>query len=226
MEYNLADLFESIADTVPDREALVYVDHPGTGQEQRLTYEQLERAANRLAHHLADSGMAAGDHVGLHLYNGIEYVQTLLACLKLRAVPVNVNYRYVEDELAYLYRDADLTALVFDGEFTARVAAALPRTEKLRHLLRVGPAPEGVPEPGSTPVPFKEAVAACSPARDFAPRSGGRPVHHLHRWHHGAAEGSDVAGRGPVLLRPGRRRPHGRARAPARGTGRAGGGRR
>ncbi|WP_326692169.1 MULTISPECIES: acyl-CoA synthetase [unclassified Streptomyces] len=172
MEYNLADLFESIADTVPDREALVYVDHPGTGQERRLTYAQLDRAANRLAHHLADSGVAPGEHVGLHLYNGIEYVQTLLACLKIRAVPVNVNYRYVEDELVYLYRDADLAALVFDGEFTDRVAAALPRAEKLRHLLRVGPAPEGAPEPGITPVPFAEAAAAGSPQRDFGPRSG------------------------------------------------------
>ncbi|NSC20492.1 acyl-CoA synthetase [Streptomyces albus subsp. chlorinus] len=174
MEYNLADLFESIADTVPRREALVYLDHPGTGAERRLSYAELDQAANRLAHHLADHGIAPGDHVGVHLYNGVEYVQTLLACLKIRAVPVNVNYRYIEDELAYLYRDADLAALVFDGEFTARVAAVLPRATGLRHLVRVGPAPEGAPEPvaaGRRPVAFAEAEAAGSAARDFAPRS-------------------------------------------------------
>ncbi|MDJ1137138.1 acyl-CoA synthetase [Streptomyces iconiensis] len=171
MEYNLADLFESIADTVPDREALVHVDHPGTGEERRLTYGELDRAANRLAHHFADSGITPGEHVGLHLYNGVEYVQTLLACLKIRAVPVNVNYRYVADELVYLYKDADLAALVFDGEFTERVASALPHTGKLRHLVRVGAAPGDAPEPGVAPVDFAAAERAGSPERGFGPRS-------------------------------------------------------
>ncbi|WP_407554346.1 acyl-CoA synthetase [Streptomyces sp. Pv4-95] len=171
MEYNLADLFESIVDTVPDREALVYVDHPGTGDERRLTYAELDRAANRLAHHLRDRGIGPGHHVGLHLYNGVEYLQALYACLKIRAVPVNVNYRYVEEELAYLYRDADLVALVFDAEFTARVATALPRAGRLRHLVRVGTPPSDAPEPGIRPVPLAEAEAAGSPERGFGPRS-------------------------------------------------------
>ncbi|MEV6018975.1 MULTISPECIES: acyl-CoA synthetase [unclassified Streptomyces] len=169
MEYNLADLFESVVDVVPDREALVYIDHPGTGAERRLTYARLDAAANRLAHHLIDSGIRPGEHLGLHLYNGVEYLQTVLACLKARIVPVNVNYRYVEDELAYLYQDADLVALVFDAEFTGRVAAARPRAPRLRHLVRVGAA-----APGADPVDavdFGEAEAAGSPLRAFAPRS-------------------------------------------------------
>ncbi|MFE2375223.1 acyl-CoA synthetase [Streptomyces sp. NPDC059398] len=171
MEYNLADLFESVVDAVPDREALVFIDHPGTGAERRLTYAALDAAANRIAHHLTDSGIRPGEHLGLHLYNGVEYLQTVLACLKARVVPVNVNYRYVEEELVYLYRDADLAALVFDGEFTERVAAALPKTEKLRHLIRVGEPPEGAPEPGVRPVRYADAEAAGSPERGFGPRS-------------------------------------------------------
>ncbi|MFI8996830.1 acyl-CoA synthetase [Streptomyces sp. NPDC053542] len=171
MEYNLADLFESIVDAVPGREALVYADIPGTGAERRLTYAQLDRAANRLAHHLADSGVRPGDHVGLHLYNGVEYLQTLYACLKIRAVPVNVNYRYVEDELVYLYRDADLVALVFDAEFTERVAAAAPEAPRLRHLVRVGTPPPGASEPALPVVRFTDAEAAGSPGRGFGPRS-------------------------------------------------------
>ncbi|MGP3981798.1 acyl-CoA synthetase [Streptomyces sp. KR80] len=171
MEFNLADLFESVVDVVPDREALVYLDHPGTGAERRLTYSGLDEAANRLAHHLADRGIAPGEHVGLHLYNGVEYLSTLLACLKIRAVPVNVNYRYVADELVYLYRDADLAALVFDAEFTDRVASALPQAPKLRHLIRVGTPPGGAAEPGISPVPFAEAEASGTPGRDFGPRS-------------------------------------------------------
>ncbi|MEV6006859.1 acyl-CoA synthetase [Streptomyces sp. NPDC051976] len=171
MEYNLADLFESVADVVPGREALVYVDHPGTGAERRLTYGEFDAAANRLAHHLTAAGLKPGEHVGLHLYNGVEYLQTAYACLKARLVPVNVNYRYVADELVYLYRDADLAALVFDGEFTDRVAAALPQTERLRHLIRVGTTPPDATEPALAPVAFADAEASGSPERDFGPRS-------------------------------------------------------
>ncbi|CAL9354514.1 acyl-CoA synthetase [Streptomyces sp. enrichment culture] len=170
MEYNLADLFESVVDVVPGREALVHVDHPGTGTERRLTYAELDAAANRVGHHLLDSGIRPGEHLGLHLYNCVEYLQTVLGCLKARIVPVNVNYRYVEEELAYLYRDADLVALVFDAEFTDLVAAARPRAEKLRHLIRVG-----TPAPGAAVVPcaeFAGAEAAASPGRGFPARSG------------------------------------------------------
>ncbi|KUN19862.1 acyl-CoA synthetase [Streptomyces antibioticus] len=167
MEYNLADLFESVVDVVPDREALVYLDIPGTGAERRLTYAELDAAANRIAHHLIDHGIRPGEHVGLHLYNGIEYLQAAIGCLKARIVPVNVNYRYVEDELVYLYRDADLVGLFFDAEFGERVAAALPLTEKLRHLVRVG---DG--ESGPDAVAFADAEAAGSPERGFPRRSG------------------------------------------------------
>lgn len=173
MEYNLADLFESVVDAVPDREALLYVDHPGTGAERRLTYAELDAAANRIAHHLIDAGIRPGEHLGLHLYNGVEYLQTVLAALKARIVPVNVNYRYVEEELVYLYRDADLAALVFDGEFDERVAAAAPQAPGLRRLIRVGPAPAAPPAaaPAVPVVPFSEAEASGSAGRGFAPRS-------------------------------------------------------
>ncbi|MER6209972.1 acyl-CoA synthetase [Streptomyces sp. NPDC001642] len=169
MEYNIADLFESVVDVVPDREALVYIDHPGTGAERRLTYAELDAAANRIAHHLIDTGIRPGEHLGLHLYNGVEYLQTVLGCLKARVVPVNVNYRYVEEELVYLYRDADLVALVFDTEFTERVAAALPRAEQLRHLVRVGAPPAEGPDVPA--VAFADAEATGSPERGFPARS-------------------------------------------------------
>ncbi|WP_404951011.1 acyl-CoA synthetase [Streptomyces sp. ARC12] len=168
MEYNLADLFESVVDAVPDREALLYVDHPGTGAERRLTYAELDAAANRIAHHLIDAGIRPGEHLGLHLYNGVEYLQTVLGALKARIVPVNVNYRYVEEELVYLYRDADLAALVFDGEFDERVAAAAPQAPGLRHLVRVGPAPAA--PPAVPVVPFTEAERSGGSGRGFAPR--------------------------------------------------------
>ena len=104
MEFNLADLFESVVDAVPEREALVCGD-------RRLTYEQLDERATRLAHHLSSVGVEPGDHIGLYMYNGTEYVESMIACFKIRAIPINVNYRYVENELRYLLDDADLKGL-------------------------------------------------------------------------------------------------------------------
>src|SRR5438309_2711572 len=119
MEWNLADLFEAVADAVPEREALVCGD-------VRLSYADLDERATRLANALADRGVGPGDHVGLWLYNGNEYLEGMLAAFKLRAVPINVNYRYVADELRYLFTDADLKAVVHEADFA-------PTPEALRH---------------------------------------------------------------------------------------------
>jgi 3-oxocholest-4-en-26-oate---CoA ligase len=136
MAFNLADLFEHVVDAVPSRTA-VYLGG------RTLTYQELDQRANQLAHYFTSAGVGAGDHVGCHMMNGTEYLETLLALLKIRAVPINVNFRYVREELRYLYDDADLVGLVYDTEFADRVAAVLPDVPKLRHLLAVGPVAEG-----------------------------------------------------------------------------------
>jgi len=159
VDYNLADIFESLVDVVGDREALVVGD-------RRLTYAELDARANRLAHYLLSIGIAPGDHVGVQLYNCTEYVETMIACFKVRAVPVNVNYRYVEDELLYLYNDADLVALVHDTEFTPRVAAVRAQAPMLRALIAVG---DGEVPDGA--VRFDDAVAGQPSTRGFGPRS-------------------------------------------------------
>src|SRR6266571_8477798 len=112
--FNLADLFEAVADAVPDREALVCGSH-------RLTYRQLDERANRLAHFQAKQGVGPGDHVGLYLYNCTEYIEGSLAAYKLQAAAININYRYVEEELAYLFDNADLVALLHHREFAPQI---------------------------------------------------------------------------------------------------------
>jgi acyl-CoA synthetase (AMP-forming)/AMP-acid ligase II len=72
----------------------------------------MEARANRLAHHLAAQGVRPGDHVGIYAYNSVEWVESLWAVFKLRAVWININYRYVEDELRYLFDNADLVGLI------------------------------------------------------------------------------------------------------------------
>lgn len=160
MEFNHADLFEGVADAIGDRVAVVCGD-------SRLTYAELDALANRLAHHLESAGVGPGRHVAIQLYNGIEYAAGILAALKIRAVPINVNYRYVESELRYLYRDSDSVALLYDAEFDQRVAAAVPQAPGLRHLIAVG-GPSSVP--GS--VPYEEAIRDQPATRGFPPRSG------------------------------------------------------
>src|SRR3954465_10642932 len=156
-EYNFATLYEAIADEIGDREALVCGD-------TRLTYAELEARANRLPPPPASVGIGPGDHVGTQLVNGTEYVEAVLACLKLRAVPVNVNYRYVEEELAYLYDAADLVAVVTDIEYLDRVAAVLPRAPKVRHLVVLGGSGVDLPD---LAVDYEKALAAQSDTRSF-----------------------------------------------------------
>jgi acyl-CoA synthetase (AMP-forming)/AMP-acid ligase II len=170
MTFNLSELFERIAHAVGDRDALVET-------RRRVTYRQLDERASRLADHLACSGVGPGDHVGLHLLNGSEYLEGMLAAFKLRAVPININYRYVERELEYLYGNADLVAVVFNRQFGPRVAAAAASVPNLRTFLVVedpvepdGPLDgEGLP-PATTD--YEEALAAADPAREFPGRSG------------------------------------------------------
>jgi acyl-CoA synthetase (AMP-forming)/AMP-acid ligase II len=159
MEFQLADLFEAVADAFPDREAIVC-------GARRVTYRELDDDATRLAHALADLGVRAGDHVGCYLHNSIEYVLTMLACFKLRAVPVNVNYRYVTDELARLLAGAGLVALVFDRSLGAQVAAVREAPPTLIEV-EDGSGTQRV----STALRFDELLASGNAARDFGPRS-------------------------------------------------------
>ena len=126
---------------------------------RRLTYAELDDRANRLANDLVARGVGPGDHVGLQLLNGTEYIEAMLAAFKVRAVPINVNYRYVENELRYLFDDADLVALVHHRQFGPQVAAAAKGLSGLRHFLVVDDESGEPLAEGS--VGYEEALAAA-----------------------------------------------------------------
>jgi acyl-CoA synthetase (AMP-forming)/AMP-acid ligase II len=128
MEFNLADLFECIVDTVPKKPALVC-------DQRRLNYAELEERANRLANYWLSVGIGQGDHIGLQLLNGSEYIEGMLAAFKIRAVPININYNYVESELAYIYDNADLVALVCHRQFLSRAVPTAANQDKLKNIL-------------------------------------------------------------------------------------------
>src|SRR5262245_28741720 len=116
---NVADIFETVVATVPDNLALVVRSGDGT-KERRYTSSELEARVNQLAHALLELGVGTGDHVGCHLYDGNEYVEVVLASYKVRAVPVNVNFRYVDEELTYLFDNADLKAVFTEPDLEDR----------------------------------------------------------------------------------------------------------
>ena len=161
MHFNIADLFESIVDRVPERTALVCGD-------QRRTYAELEERGNRLAHALAARGVAPGGHVALYMTNCAEYVEAMIACFKIRAVPINVNFRYVEDELRYLLDDSESVAVLHTRELAPRVAAVRGRCPRLRAVIAVEDG-SGADPAGAEP--YEALLAEGSPARDFAERS-------------------------------------------------------
>ena len=164
MTFNLADLFEAAVDAFGDREYLVAAG-------ERRTYAQMEERANRLAHFLAAHGVGPGDHVGIYALNSVEWVETAWAVFKLRAVWININYRYVKDELRYLFTNADLVALVHQAEFSPQVADLLPELPDLRLVVIASTTGRAGPR-RRAPSPYEEAMAEGVPERDFAPRSG------------------------------------------------------
>jgi fatty-acyl-CoA synthase len=172
---NLAVIHEAIAEAIPERECLVY-------RNRRLTWQQVTDRSRRLGDLLRAHGLgcrrsraqlenweSGQDHIGLYLYNGIEFLEAMLGAFKARAAPFNVNYRYVEEELIYLFENADAKAVIFHACF----APTLARIRK--HLPQIGlwlQVDDGSGEPlleGA--LDYEEALASASPTRprDLSP---------------------------------------------------------
>ncbi len=160
MARNFADLFEHAADVFGDRIALV------SGGRQ-VTYAEFEERSNRLAHYLSRLGVRAGDHIGLYAHNSVEAAETILAACKIRATAININYRYTENELQYMFRDADLAALVCDRQYAPLAAARVPSTPELLGTVVIEDG-SGADAGGATG--YEAALATGSPERDFPAR--------------------------------------------------------
>jgi 3-oxocholest-4-en-26-oate---CoA ligase len=161
MARNFADLFEHAVDAFGDRIALV------SGGRQ-VTYAELEERSNRLAHYLSGLGVRAGDHVGLYAHNSIEAAGTIIAACKIRATTININYRYTENELQYMFRDADLVALVCDRRYAPLAAGAAGSAPGLRGTVVIE---DGSGAEMGDATRYGAALADGAPERDFVPRS-------------------------------------------------------
>jgi fatty-acyl-CoA synthase len=179
VEFNLAQVHEAIAAAIPDRECIVFRD-------RRLTWSDVNERTRRLANVLADSGLGARpggraglagheshqDHLAIYAYNGNEYLEAMVGSFKARVAPVNVNYRYVAEELRYLLENSAAKAIVYHSAFAPTLAEVLPDLPELQVLLQIAD------ESGNELLPdarwYEEALAAASPelpasAKDWSP---------------------------------------------------------
>lgn len=149
MEMHYATILEALSDAMPDEEALVF-------GEQRLSWRELDQRAARLATVMIESGIKPGDRVGLFLYNCSEYMEAMLAAMKIRAVPININFRYTPGELAYLLQDSGAAGLLFHESLRDIVEEARSEYSDLVLCLGVGDDGKG---------DYEQALQAAEPAQ-------------------------------------------------------------
>jgi acyl-CoA synthetase (AMP-forming)/AMP-acid ligase II len=128
--WNFADIWEVVADELPDALCLIHGD-------DRRTWAEVDRRADGVAQHLLDAGLERQQAVAQYLYNGPEYIESMYGAFKGAFAPVNTNYRYTADELLYLWDNADAGAVVFHGTFAPTIEAIRDRLPKVRSWLWV-----------------------------------------------------------------------------------------
>ncbi|HEX9834361.1 MAG TPA: AMP-binding protein, partial [Mycobacterium sp.] len=142
-ELNLGRVIAGIAAKVPDRVAVIHRD-------VYLTYGDLVDRASRLAQYLADRGYGCvaerstlkGHEAGQHLmaqflYNGPAYVEGLVGGFLARVAPFNVNYRYLAEELTYLFNDSSPAIIQYHASFAPALSEVLPNLSTTPLLLQV-----------------------------------------------------------------------------------------
>jgi len=161
--WNFAEVWETVAEQVPEAPALVQ-------GERRLSWSDLDRRANGVAATLLDRGATEQDKVAQYLYNAPEYIESMFAAFKAGLVPINTNYRYMDEELVYLWDNADCVAVVFHGVFTETIERIRDRVPGVATWLWVDDEHGECPE---WAIPYEQA-ANSHPERVVPPwgRSG------------------------------------------------------
>ena len=138
-DWNYADVWETVADVQPEATAVIQ-------GARNVRWTEFDSGADGVAQFLLDLGVVRQDKVALYLYNSPEYLQSSYGAMKVGLVPVNTNYRYGDDELAYLWDNADAVAVVFHGTFSDRIERILDRVPRVKGWLWVddgsGPCPD------------------------------------------------------------------------------------
>src|SRR5918995_2431018 len=148
--WNFAEAWEVVARKIPDAQCQVQGD-------RRVTWGEFDRRANGIARFLLDAGAQEQDKVAQYLQNCPEYLESIFAAFKAGLAPINTNFRYADDELVYLWDNADCVAVVFHGSFTETIERIRDRVPRVASWLWVdddaGPCPDWA-------TPYEDAAAA------------------------------------------------------------------
>ena len=128
---NIATAWEAISDQIGDLTAI-------STSENSESWEEFENRSASLAKTFSEKGLKRDSKVAFYCYNGPEYLEGQFAAFKIRAIPANVNYRYLDEELAYILNNADAEAILFDSSLTERVDSVRSRCPKLKVFVRIG----------------------------------------------------------------------------------------
>ena len=128
---NIATAWEAISDEIGDLTAI-------SSSENSESWEEFEKRSASLAKTFSEKGLKRDSKVAFYCYNGSEYLEGQFAAFKIRAIPANVNYRYLDEELAYILNNADAEAVLFDSSLTERVDSVRSRCPKLKVFVRIG----------------------------------------------------------------------------------------
>jgi fatty-acyl-CoA synthase len=159
-----ADVWETVASLVPDAQAQVQGD-------RRVSWGDFDRRANGIAQHLLDAGVSEQDKVAQYLYNCPEYMESVFATFKAGLAPINTNYRYLDEELVYLWDNGDVVAVVFHGSFTDRIEGIRDRVPRVTTWLWVDDGSGSCPD-WATPYDDAAATGTAEPVSGPWGRSG------------------------------------------------------
>jgi acyl-CoA synthetase (AMP-forming)/AMP-acid ligase II len=172
-EFNLPDVFDTVARVHPDRDCFIWAD-------THITFSEMVDRSSRLGAYLRSRGLGthterdqlAGhesgqDHLGIYLYNGNEYLEAMLGAFRARVAPFNVNYRYVAEELTYLLDNSRCRALVYHAAFAPVLAEVLGGLPQLEVLIQVADESGHDLLPGA--VDYATVLAETPPEIDVRP---------------------------------------------------------
>ena len=175
-DFSIGEIHEAIAATRPDDLCLVFRD-------KRLTWSDVTDRTRRLANFFIGQGLgchterseltgseSGQDHLAIYLHNGNEYLEAMLGAFKARVAPLNVNYRYVAEELRYLLNDSGATAVVVHSQFAPTLAEVLPDVPSLRVIIQVPDESDNGLLPGA--VWYEDALARSSAEKPDVRPSG------------------------------------------------------
>ena len=130
LEAQYATVWERNSDVIPDKIALICGD-------KEVTWREYDNRAARLATILSEAGLGDDSKVGLYLHNSNEYLEAQYSVFKIRGVPINVNYRYKEEELIYLLDNSDSEAVFYQGCYTQQIEAIKDKLPKVKLFIQV-----------------------------------------------------------------------------------------